>query len=85
MPGTTSVSQSAPRRRGLVVQLFVLAGSTLWILTGGPVHVLALLLAAAALSLALTLVDGEKRRNAALHATLERLSREVGVRASGQD
>jgi hypothetical protein len=79
-------SRARPLRlRGAGIQLLLLGATALWILTGGPVHILALLLSAVSLSLALLLLEGEKRRNAALQATLDRLSREVGVAATGQN
>jgi hypothetical protein len=83
--GAPGAPDAPSRIKGSAIQLLLLAGSALWICTGGPLHILALLLSGAALSLALVLLDGEKRRNAALHATLDRLSREVGVNYSGQD
>ena len=83
--GAVRATIAVPRIQGPAVQLLLLAASGLWVFAGGPLHVLALLQSGAALSLALVLLEGEKRRNAALRATLDRLSREVGVLASGQD
>jgi hypothetical protein len=83
--GAAGAPAAASRIKGPAIQLLLLAGSWLWILLGGPLHILALLMSGGALSLALLLLDGEKRRNAALQATLDRLSREVGARSTGQD
>lgn len=85
VPGPANAPAAASRIKGPAVQLLLVAGSAIWIVTGAPLHILALLLSVSALSLALVLLDGEKRRNAALHATLDRLSREVRVKTTGQD
>ena len=70
---TAGAPAATARINGPAAELPLVAGSGIWIVTGGPLHILALLLAGAALSLALVLLDGEKRRNAALRATLDPL------------
>ena len=81
------VPVAPPKRRinGAIIQFTVLFGTAAWIYAGGPLHIVSLLLSATSLSIVLLVLDAEKRRSAALHATLDRLSREIGVRASGQD
>jgi hypothetical protein len=79
-PAKASNSFSGP-----ATQLLVVAASAVWIGAGGSPLVLALLLSATSLLLVLIVLDAEKRRNAALHATLDRLSRELVVKALGQD